>query len=466
MITDRYDAMNLFDLVPKLGLEMDGVLIGLDRLLGDDVIFQRVKADLSRRYPNSLRLGRHSTPVEVILRMIVVRRLYDWSYEDTEHFVSDSLVLRQFCRLYLEPAPDDSTLIRWAALIGPETVEQLNEHIVGLARQLRVTRGRKLRDDSTVVETNIAYPRDSSLLSDGVRVVSRLIGRAKEFVAESFGGRTTVGEVFRNRTRSAKRLARQITEEARRRGQEGEAARRATYERLLKVAEASLKQAERVQAALAEAPVTAARLRDGLGHVVPLLKQVIAQTRRRVLEGQVVPAAEKLVSLFEPHTCIIRRGKANKPTEFGRKVCLDEVDGGIISRYRILEGNPPDDREVPASLASHQRLFGHPPRLFAGDRGVSSSENESVAQQMGVKQVALPKKGGKSIERRQHERQDWFRRGLRFRAGIEGRISVLKRRGYLGRCRDHGENGFGRWVGWGIITANLSVIARTLAARS
>lgn len=464
MITERYDPMNLFELVPKLGMEMDAVLVGLDRLLDDDVLFQRVKADLGRRYPNSLRLGRHSTPVEVILRMLVVRRLYDWSYEETEQFVSDSLVLRQFCRLYLEPAPDDSTLIRWAALIGPETLEHLNEHVVSLARQLRVTRGRKLRTDSTVVETTIAYPRDSSLLSDGVRVVSRLIGRAKGFVAE-LG--ETVGGVFRNRTRSAKRLAHQITQEARRRGQDADAARQATYARLLSVAEASLKQAERVQAALADARVPAAeRLRDGLGHFVPLLRQVIAQTRQRVLEDQVVPAAEKLVSLFEPHTRIIRRGKANKPTEFGRKVCLDEVDGGIVSRYQILDGNPPDDREVPASLDSHQRLFGHPPRLLTGDRGVSSPENEAVAEGMGVKQVALPKKGGKSVERQRHERQGWFRRGLRFRAGIEGRISVLKRRGYLGRCRDHGESGFGRWVGWGIVTANLSTIARTLAARS
>ncbi|MBI2942547.1 MAG: transposase [Chloroflexi bacterium] len=256
MRTDRYDPMNLFELVPRLSLEIDDVLAKLDRLLDDDVLFQRVKADLARRYPNSLRLGRHSTPVEVILRMLVVRRLYDWSYEQTEHFVSDRIVLRQFCRLSPAPAPDDSTLIRWAALIGPETLEQLNEHVVILARQLRVTRGRKLRTDSTVVETNIAYPRDNRLLSDGVRVVSRLIGRAKEFVAEQVGA---VGEVFRNRTRSAKRLARQITEEDRQRGQEGEAVRRATYQRLLQVAEASLKQAERVQAALAEAPVQAAQ---------------------------------------------------------------------------------------------------------------------------------------------------------------------------------------------------------------
>lgn len=137
---------------------MDAELAALDQLLDDDVLFQRVKADLARRHPNTLTRGRHSTPVEVTLRMLIVRRLYNWSYEQAEHFVSDSLVLRQFCRLYLEPAPDDTTLIRWAALIGPHTLEKLNEHVVALGCQLKVTRGRKLRSDPTVVETNIAYP--------------------------------------------------------------------------------------------------------------------------------------------------------------------------------------------------------------------------------------------------------------------------------------------------------------------
>jgi IS5 family transposase len=121
MIVDRYDPVNLLELIPQLRLEMEPELAQLDRLLDDDEIFSGVKADLSRRHPNSERLGRRSTPVEVILRMLIVRRLYDWSFEATERNVSDSLVLRRFCRLYLEAAPDDTTLIRWANLIGPET---------------------------------------------------------------------------------------------------------------------------------------------------------------------------------------------------------------------------------------------------------------------------------------------------------------------------------------------------------
>ena len=183
MIVDRYDPVNLFELVPKLNLEMEPVLAGLDVLLDDDELFSLVRADLIQRYPNSAKLGRHSTPVEVILRMLVVKRLYGWSYEQTERFVSDSIVLRQFCRIYLESAPDDSTLIRWANQIGPKTLASLNEHAVELAKSLKVTRGRKLRVDSTVVETNIHLPTDSRVLGDGVRLTKSPAEEGEESVA-------------------------------------------------------------------------------------------------------------------------------------------------------------------------------------------------------------------------------------------------------------------------------------------
>jgi transposase, IS5 family len=187
MIVDRYDPINLFEMVPKLKLEFEPELAQLDELLDDDKLFLLVKTDLVKRYPNSGRLGRHSTPVEVILRMLMVKRLYGFSYEQTERFVSDSIVLRQFCRLYLESAPDDTTLIRWANTVGAETIEALNDRAVELARSLKVTRGRKLRVDSTVVETNVHHPTDSRLLADGVRVISRLLRRAKKALTEHDG---------------------------------------------------------------------------------------------------------------------------------------------------------------------------------------------------------------------------------------------------------------------------------------
>ena len=181
MIVDRYDPVNLFELVPKLNLQFEPELAQLDRLLDDDELFGRGE---SRSRPSAIptpqRLGRRSTPVEVILRMLVVKRLYNWSYERTERFVNDSIVLRQFCRLYLERVPDDTTLIRWANVIGSQTVRALNDRAVELAQSLKVTRGRKLRMDATVVETNIHHPTDSALLGDGVRVISRLLRRAKK----------------------------------------------------------------------------------------------------------------------------------------------------------------------------------------------------------------------------------------------------------------------------------------------
>jgi IS5 family transposase len=207
MLRNRDDPMNLFALVPQLGRAMDPELVQLDRLLDDDILFQKVRADLVRRSPHTATRGRYSTPVEVILRMLVVKRLYRWSYEETEHFVGDSLVLRQFCRVYLETVPDDTTLIRWAKLIGPQTLEQLNERVVQLARSLKVTRGRKLRLDSAVVETNIHHPTDSGILGAGVRVLSRLLRRAKTLVGETPGlGKT----VFQSHNRSVRRLAQQM----------------------------------------------------------------------------------------------------------------------------------------------------------------------------------------------------------------------------------------------------------------
>jgi transposase, IS5 family len=162
----------------------------------------------------------------------------------------------------------------------------------------------------------------------------------------------------------------------------------------------------------------------------------------------------------------VGRHALGKPREFGRKVQIDEVDGGIISRYEVLEEVGREHPHLPASLEAHQEHFGRAPYLLAGDRGLYSAENERLAHQAGVKRIVLPKSSGRpSHEREQHEKQRWFRWGFRFRAGIEGRISVLGRAFGLDVCLDHGEEGMGRWVGWGILAHNLRQISRTQVAR-
>jgi IS5 family transposase len=227
-----------------------------------------------------------------------------------------------------------------------------------------------------------------------------------------------------------------------------------------------VEQAEQVVEVLREiATEEAERLQQQAEHFLPLVEQVIDQTVRRVIDGEKVPAAEKVVSLFEPHTDIISRGKKHKPVEFGHKVWFDEVDGGIVSHYRILEGNPKDEGQWAPSLERHQELFDRPPDQASGDRGLYSPGNETLAIEMGVRRVILPKSGYRSVERRQHEKQRWFRRGRRYHQGVEGRISVLKRRHGLDRCLYHGEDGSDRWVGWGVIAHNLLVIGTALTAR-
>ncbi len=208
------------------------------------------------------------------------------------------------------------------------------------------------------------------------------------------------------------------------------------------------------------------RLAERVDQLLPVVDQAIAQATRRVLRGEAVPAEDKLLSLFEPHTQAIRRHKPGKLTAFGRKVLVDAVEGGSVSHFAILDDVGLEHPHFIASRDAHQERFGHPPDLVAGDRGLDSPEHEDRARERGVRRVVLPKVGRASRERQQYERQRWFRRGFRFRAGAEGRIHVLKRAYGLARCRDHGEAGVGRWVGWGILTHNLAQIAKTQAARA
>jgi IS5 family transposase len=389
--------------------------------------------------------------------MLVVKHLYNLSYEKTEKAVKDSLVLRRFCRVYFEAVPDDTTVIRWANQIKPETLKALHERIVDWAAALKVTKGRKLRSDGTVVETAIHYPTDSSLLDDGVRVVSRHLKRAQKMFSD---GVDIAKDLFRDRRRSARNVKRQIERAAR----QGRQTTKPLYEKLVHISRASVKQAQQVVDHLEVVSDTVADgIRQTLQTFIDRSQQVIEQTVRRVFHEERVPAEAKLVSLFAPHTDIIKRGKAHRPTEFGHKVWIDEVDGGIVSDYRILDGNPADSDQGQPAIDHHINQFGKAPVQASADRGVQSAPNEAYAQQRGVKRVILPKAGHKSQRRRQHERQAWFRRGRRYHAGVEGRISVLKRKHGLDRCLNRGPDGFQRWVGWGIIAHNLSSIGRNQA---
>ena len=460
MLQDRYETDKIFENILKLTNEMEPVLAQIDTVLDDEELYQLILSDFAKRYPMTEVTGRKSTPVEVMLRMLTIKRLYGLSFEKTEYQVRDSLVLRQFCRVYFNQVPDDTTLIRWANLVEAETLVAYNQRVTQLATKLKVTQGRKLRTDGTVVESNIHSPSDSHLLADSVRVLGRTLQRPKQIFSEQTELRA---QVFRNRTRSARKTARQVRRLVTHQKEAGQQA----YSKLVKIAQQSVSQAKQVLEAFEESSHQQAQgLRDTLETFLPRVEQVIDQTIRRVFKDEKVPAEEKIVSIFEPHTAIIRRGKAGKPVEYGRKVWLDEVEGGIVTRWKVLDGNPSDKLQWVPSLDAHQQLFGKPPTQASADRGVFSASNEAEAKHRGIKRVVLPKPGKKSEKRRQHEKQPWFRRVRKWHAGVEGRISVLKRCFNLDRCLNHGDYGFQRWVGWGVIVNNLKKIGTTVAARS
>jgi IS5 family transposase len=460
MLQDRYEKDKFFETIIKLTIEMDPILAQIDVLLDDEELYQLIRNDFTKRFPLTEVTGRKSTPVEVVLRMLTIKQLYGLSYEQTEYQVRDSLVLRQFCRVYFNDVPDDTTLIRWANLVKAETLAVFNQRVTKMATQLKVTRGRKLRTDGTVVETNIHAPSDSHLLEDSVRVIGRTLQRAKRVISKQTG---LADKVFRNRIRSARKTGRQIRRLITRQKEAGKQA----YRKLVKITKQTVDQAKQVLETLAELSDDPAQgLRDTLETFIPRAEQVIDQTIRRVFRDEKVPAEDKIVSIFEPHTAIIRRGKAGKPVEYGRKVWLDEVEGGIVTRWEVLDGNPNDKLQWVPSLDAHQQLFGKPPTQASADRGVFSADNETEAKNRGIKRVVLPKPGKKSEKRCQHEKQPWFRRARKWHAGVEGRISVLKRCYHLDRCLYQGQDGFHRWVGWSVIAHNLNKIGSTVVARS
>ena len=456
MLVDRYPREDVFAQVPELAADIDPVLKQLDRLLEDDELYQQVRADFGRRHRATQVHGRHSTPVEVLLRLLILKHLYQWSYQETERRVKDSLVLRWFCRVAFQRVPDASTLWRWEQTLRPETIHALNDRVVHLARQARVTKGRKLRLDATCVQTTIHHPTDSGLLVDSVRVLSRFVQRAKGLVTDQL---RNVQQACRSRLRTARRVAQTLHRQLRHKVEEKEAQQQELYARLIQTTEQMVHQSQQVIAALREqTQPQAKRLLKGAQQILPLVARVIVQARQRVLEGKQVAAEEKVLSLFEPHTRAIPRHKGGALVEFGRQVILDEVEGGLVTRYRILE-HPTEHGQAVEAVAHHQVRFGHPPHLVAGDRGVQSAETEPHLRSVGVKVVAIPALGKPSQERQALQRSRRWKRAYRWRAGIEGRIASLRRDFGWRRCGAHGPRGMERWLGLGVIASNLRRIA-------
>ena len=462
--TSRQSALFYVPLARQAVLLKDDLLDPVDALLDDPELVGLVRQRLAERHPLSPRTGRPGIAPDRLLRCCVMKHLKGWSFRELEREVRSNLVYRRFTRFDADPTPNYSTFSRCFGLLGPEVTQRVHERVVAKAREEKVAHGRKLRTDTTVVESNVHYPTDSALLGDGVRVLTRSLKGIAEHCASGAIPVVNHGRAVKRRLLEISRSAKVLTEASRQRLKDG-------YGRILKLTQRVLRQArvvvEDLQAGrlkIVSSPISVLAREAQLRHFIPLVERVIAQTRERVFRGdRHVPG--KVLSLFEPHTQAIRKGKAHKPTEFGRLVRLDEVENGIVSGYEVLEGNPADTKAWGAALERHRLSFGRPPRMATADRGYFSAKNEREAEESGVERVALPGRGRLSKARTQRQKERWFRRALRWRAGVEARISTLKHPFSMMRATYKGDAGFQRYVGWCVISQNLVSVARTLQQR-
>jgi len=437
-----------------------------DQVLEDEQLVAGVYEALVRRSPKSRTRGRRGTPAEVVLRLLLLKHIRNWSYQVLEREVRANLVYRDFTRVGAGKAPDAKTMGRWGLALGPEGVEKIHERVVEIAVENQVVKGHKMRLDTTVVETNIHYPTDSNLLGDGVRVLIRAMKRIGEIVGQQ-------GAKLRDRSRSVKFRILEIGRVARTKGGPNRERLQQGYEKLLSTVGRVVGQAKRFSGEIAKGvkqstdvmrQATLEGLRKELDTFVPRVQQVMRQAKQRIFGGD-THAPEKLVSIFEPTTEIIRKGKASKPTEFGKMVKIQETENQIITDYAVYEKRPSDSDLVIAAIDAHEKKLGCTPRLLAGDAAFYSAKNEAAAHEKGVKRVCIPSRNTKSAERKREQKKRWFKQGQKWRTGCEGRISVLKRRHGLRRCLYKGDGGMKRWVGLGVIADNVHHLGTVLANR-
>jgi IS5 family transposase len=441
----------------------EGWMIHADAVLADEQIVTAAYEALARRHPKSRYRGRRGAPAEMVLRLLILKHIRNWSYEVLEREVRANLVYRDFTHVGAGKMPDAKTMGRWGLALGPEVLKRIHERLVAISREKGVTTGRRMRVDTTVVETDIHHPTDSTLLGDGVRVLTRIMRNITKIAGMA-------GTKLRDRSRSVKFRLLEIGRVARAKGPINRDKLQQRYRQLLDATSRVVGQAKRFSEEITRGvkrstsvlkQLALEGLRHELDEMMPLVKQVMKQTRERIFRGN-TRSEGKLLSLFEPSTEVIRKGKAGKPNEFGKMVKLQEAENQIVTDYEVYVRRPYDSDLLVAAIETHQARLGRAPRLVAADAAFYSNKNEAAAKAKGVKRVCIPNRSTKSLERKREQHKRWFRNGQKWRTGSEGRISVVKRRHGLDRCRYKGFVGMNRWVGLGVIADNVINIGRAI----
>ncbi len=437
-----------------LNPEMQAISDFLDSL---PELTELVRKDLVRGIANPGK-GRPGMTAECVLRSLVLWRMKNWTYRELRERIADDS-LRDFTRFHMNSVPLHHAFQRAFSRLRPQTIQEINDRVMRAVEERGLAKGNKLRIDATVVSSNILYPTDGGLLSDTVRVLTRLTKALGELSPEALEG-------FHDRTRCAKKRAYEIQRLAR--GNK-KTKMRSKYQQLIRVAEEVLAASDRAVDRVRKSPpgdliasLRAESILVKIQHFGTLGRRVVDQTRRRVLHDEVVPAREKLVSLFEPHADIIVRKKAGKPVEFGHKTFFAETEGGFIILCEVVDGNPPDVPWATPALEKHIEVFGHAPKVYAGDRGFYSKANVALCAEAGVETESFPYRGSRRPDyRTPHEKSPAFKDAQRFRNGVEGRISVMARGRGTGRCPLHGRTRCTFYVLSAVLANNLK---RTAAA--
>jgi transposase, IS5 family len=469
------DQPSLFESVlPQHLLRLPEQLARVDAMLDDPAFFAPFVSFFDPR------IGRPSTPMETYLRLMFLKFRYGLGYESLCAEVSDSITWRRFCRIPLEGSvPHPTTLMKLTTRCGATAVDGLNEALLAKAAQAKLLRTTRIRVDTTVVPANVAYPTDSGLLARAIRRIAVTQRRI-----QAAGGATATR--VRDRSRSAGRRAHAIAAKLRMRSAAGKdeahaAVRRVTGE-LAELAETAATDAERVLAnakrALRRARAKAAALKargehdpaagrrrgrlaravDDLGELVDATRQIAAQTRCR-LAGQTPDGATRRVSLHDPDARPIAKGRLGKPVEFGHKAQLVDNDDGVVLDHTVEQGNPPDAPQLAPAVERITRRTGRKPRAVTADRGYGEQKVDDTLRDLGVRNVVIPRKGKPGKARQAEEHRRAFRRTVKWRTGIEGRISTLKRGYGWDRTRIDGTQGARIWAGHGVLAHNLVKIS-------
>ncbi len=438
------DQVSIFDLFSnhEIGKELKAMSARLDQHRD---ILDWVARDLQVHDVGET--GRQGLPAESVLRCALLKQYRQLSYQELAFHLSDSASFQAFARLPSTLFPKKSVLQKTISGIQPATWEHINQRLLGDAKRQKVELGKKIRIDSTVTETTIHAPTDSSLLWDCVRVMVRLLKEAQAIL-----GAPAIE--FCNHQRLAKKRARAIVYT---RGKDKKAR---LYRDLIKATSNTLgylEQAKITLALISSASLQAEQWHAQVEHYKPLIKQVIDQAQRRVFQGEKVPVSEKIFSIFETHSDMIIKG--SRDIQYGHKLNLSSGKSGLILDVVIETGNPADTDRLLPMLDRHIKNYAAVPRQLAVDGGYASKANLDAAKARGVEDVAFHKKRGLSIEAM--VKSQWVYRQLRnFRAGIEAGISCLKRAYGLSRCTWKGLTHFKSFVWSSVVAHNLAMLAR------